>query len=349
MSFFFFLLAPLSPSLAALYFFLDPDDDVDETTLLASIEPSLRSLSLPLLFANESAGRSFLMSADKLAERELFGSSSSSSSDDDKGQGVESAADDDETSHFELLRGSRAPRGLSLHRGALDRETAKTLFEVLSKALEEEENGGGGGVGRQAFFFGELPKWALALSARTRSTLLQSGCWPRELAEREPIFNMAAVNSYGCSRGSSTREEGGEEEGGGAKEEEEEEEEEESGGESGGGLKQHVDLPRFTDGVAIFSLGASAVMRFQEVGAVEAADEEEEEAGRRGGGQGGGGAVACLLRSGDLLLLSGEARWRWTHGFGSGDHFFRGERVERWGMRIGVTLRSMRKEEGSNE
>ena len=274
------------------------------------------------------------MSEDKLAERALFGSSSSSDDDEEKEEeekGVESADDDDEASerpHFELLRGSRLPRGLSLHRGALDRETARTLFDVLSKGLEE---GGGAAGGRQAFFFpGEgLPRWALALSARALSTLLQSGSWPRELAEREPLFDMAAVNSYGSSET---------------------------------GLRQHVDLPRFADGVAIFSLGVDAVMRFEEVEAATTAAAAAAAAAvateGRGGAKGareeekekekGKGAVACLLRDGDLLLLRGEARWRWTHGFGSGDHCLKGESIDRSkGMRIGVTLRKMKKEEGS--
>ena len=310
------------------------------------------------------------MSADELAERELFGSSSSSDDDD---EGVESDAVED-YGDFELLRGSRLPRGLSLHRGALDRETAKTLFEALSKVLEEQDGGGEEGGedenrgGRQAFYFGSSswPRWAVALSARTLSTLLQSGCWPRELAEREPLFDMAAVNSYGRSKSSSSGKEGGEGGGGGGGGRAREREDG-----SGGGLKQHVDLPRrFADGVAIYSLGADAVMQFEEVAAAAAAapassssssseeegeqqrnksrEREEEEAE---GGERGGAVVACRLRDGDLLLLSGEARWGWTHGFGSGDHFFRGERIDRGGgagLRIGVTLRKMRKD-GSNE
>lgn len=274
------------------------------------------------------------MSADKLAEeRELFGSSSSSDEGGEEG-GLESDAVD---GCFELLRGSSLPRGLSLHRGALDRETAKTLFEVLSKVLEEQEDGGEerekhdkNRGGRQAFYFGSssLPRWALALSARTLSTLVQSrgrGCWPSELAEREPLFDMAAVNSYGFCCSGEGKEGGAQEEG------------EDGGGGAAacGGLKQHVDLPRFADGVAIYSLGADAVMRFEQV------------AGAEKGGEQGGGVVSCRLRDGDLLLLSGEARWLWTHGFSSGDHFFRGQRIDRSaGLRIGVTLRKTREEGG---
>ena len=130
-------------------------------------------------------------------------------------------------------------------------------------------------------------------------------------------------------------------------------------GSSETGLRQHVDLPRFADGVAIFSLGVDAVMRFEEVEAATAAAAAVVVATEgRGGAKGareeekekekGKGAVACLLRDGDLLLLRGEARWRWTHGFGSGDHCLKGESIDRSkGMRIGVTLRKMKKEEGS--
>ena len=281
---------------------------------------------------------SLRMPADKLAERALFGSSSDEEGEEEL-EGVQSADDKASQPHFELLRGSRIPRGLSLHRGALDRETTKTLFDVLSKALKEEEDGGKGGC--QVFYFGGLPRWATALSQRALSTLLLSqsgsgsGCsWPRELAEREPLFDMAAVNSYVCCSKRSSE-----------KEEDEEKSAQNVDGEinkNGDGLRQHVDLPRVSDGVAIFSLGCPAVMRFEEVGAAAAAGavrEEEKE----------GGVAACLLCDGDLLLLSGESRWRWTHGFSGGDHYFRGAKIDRksGGLRIGVTLRRMKKEEGS--
>lgn len=56
--------------------------------------------------------------------------------------------------------------------------------------------------------------------------------------------------------------------------------------EPGEGLKPHVDLMRFQDGIAIISLQAAAVLRFS-----------------RGEEKG-----AILLSPGDLLLLEGEAR-----------------------------------------
>ena len=290
--------------------------------------------------------------ADKLAAAELFGSSS---------EEEEEVANDEEASHFfDLLSaGARVPRGLSLHRRALDSETTRTLFDVLSNELREEgdDTEGRARGGRQRFYFGGLPPWALALSARVASSSSAALPlpWPRELAGREPLFDMVAVNSYDSRRKKKRRRRASKKEGGGEGEEEEEEDDDEdeeekneTENENDDGLKQHVDLPRFVDGVAIFSLGADAVMRFEEqvaergnaAGALLPEEEEEEEKARAKGG-----VVSCLLRDGDLLLLSREARWKWTHGFESGDHHFRGKRVERKGVRIGVTLRKMNKEE----
>lgn len=268
-------------------------------------------------------------------ERELFGTSSEEEggkeSDDDGDENDDDKDDDEEqtSSSFELVRGSRFPEGLDLHRRALSSEASRALFDTLRASLGDDDNNNNSNT--QAFFFGleSLPAWALALSRAAASRVART--WPkRELAERIPLFDMAAVNLYSSSSSSSSVGEG-----------------ENSNNANDDCLRQHVDLARFRDGVAVFSLGTAAVMRFEEVVADVANDKSKEgdsSSNRSGGGGGGdgGGIVAVLLRDGDLLTMRGEARWRWTHGFGGGDHFFKGERVvRRGGQRIGVTLRRM--------
>ena len=73
-----------------------------------------------------------------------------------------------------------------------------------------------------------------------------------------------------------------------------------------GSLPAHVDLPRFADGIAALSLWGDCTMRFAP--AVGAPCE------RAGAARGGAaGAVTLALSGGDLLLMSHEARWSWTH------------------------------------
>ena len=94
-------------------------------------------------------------------------------------------------------------------------------------------------------------------------------------------------------------------------------------------LVPHVDLSHYADGVAIVSLGGPVVMSLTHL----------HDATR---------TCAVLLRPGDILTLHGDARWRWTHGFGAGDGVWRGARVPRARVRVGVTLRWMEREAGAD-
>ena len=89
-------------------------------------------------------------------------------------------------------------------------------------------------------------------------------------------------------------------------------------------LRPHVDLKHYADGVAIVSLGGCIAMTLTHV------DDDTR-------------TCSALLRPGDVLTLHGEARWRWTHGFSGGDGVWRGARVPRARVRVGVTLRWMEK------
>ncbi|KAJ2747706.1 hypothetical protein GGI20_000355 [Coemansia sp. BCRC 34301] len=78
--------------------------------------------------------------------------------------------------------------------------------------------------------------------------------------------------------------------------------------ERGEGIGDHVDLLRFDDGIVGFSFGGTAVMRMRRVrdrsAATYAKELETEDASE----------VRVELEAGDVYLLSGEARYRWTHG-----------------------------------
>ena len=63
----------------------------------------------------------------------------------------------------------------------------------------------------------------------------------------------------------------------------------------GQGISAHVDLAAFGDVVVSVSLESAATMDFSPK-------------------EGGGGKVGVLLEPGDLLVLSGQARWDWLHG-----------------------------------
>ena len=74
----------------------------------------------------------------------------------------------------------------------------------------------------------------------------------------------------------------------------------------GQGISSHVDIPhRYNDGIVGFSLLSSCLMTFRRCSQ-----------GAAGGGRLGAAepVVDVLLRPGDLLAMSGEARWHWEHG-----------------------------------
>ncbi|KAI8371211.1 hypothetical protein EDC96DRAFT_501821 [Choanephora cucurbitarum] len=89
----------------------------------------------------------------------------------------------------------------------------------------------------------------------------------------------------------------------------------------GEGILSHVDLLRFEDGILIISLLSSCVMKMRST--------EHDK------------SVNVLLRPGDILALSEEARYKWEHGIEKTERdFFDGEWLER-GTRISVTLRKL--------
>ncbi|KAI7862499.1 hypothetical protein BDF14DRAFT_1999092 [Spinellus fusiger] len=90
----------------------------------------------------------------------------------------------------------------------------------------------------------------------------------------------------------------------------------------GEGIASHVDLARFDDGIIILSLLSSCVMTLSPV-----ADPTHQ--------------VPVFLQPGDILSLSGPARYAWEHGIKACLYDeVHGERIQR-GTRISVTLRKL--------
>eukprot|EP00250_Pteridium_aquilinum_P009156 c18479_g1_i1 orf=553-1368(-) len=119
----------------------------------------------------------------------------------------------------------------------------------------------------------------------------------------------------------------------------------------GEGICAHVDLLQFEDGIAILSLESTCVMHFthclprasmsehecqhkQQAGHTYATEEEH--------GFERKDKVPVLLEPGDLVLLSGEARYNWTHEINRSDHcqVWKGKRISQM-RRTSVTLRKL--------
>ncbi|CAA7399905.1 unnamed protein product [Spirodela intermedia] len=101
----------------------------------------------------------------------------------------------------------------------------------------------------------------------------------------------------------------------------------------GEGICFHVDLMRFEDGIAVVSLESPCVMDFSPLAAADA-----------GEGSPSPAKIPVLLHPGSLMVLSGEARYRWEHGIDRrpGFQMWEGEEL-RQGRRTSITLRRLRR------
>ncbi|GAA5912879.1 hypothetical protein JCM6882_009504 [Rhodosporidiobolus microsporus] len=102
----------------------------------------------------------------------------------------------------------------------------------------------------------------------------------------------------------------------------------------GQGISPHVDLPtRYEDGIVGISLLGSTVMDFSPADPTsQAADQQD---------------YSIRLRPGDVYVLSGAARWDWTHGIAYREEDWvedeEGQPMKvRRGVRISITLRRMK-------
>lgn len=203
------------------------------------------------------------------------------------------------------------PRGLFVYPRALDElECESILAEMAASHWWDAVPG----RPNQVMHYGpRLPPWALDLVLRIPppSDDEVRRCGPRPWSTRPVPFDQLIVNTYRV----------------------------------GEGLAPHVDLPTFDDGVVSFSLSGTCAMRFARV--VDASALPIGLGGRKGQWDDDQAAAAekvevegekvpsstqpaptstaptappvldvfdLYLEAGDMLLLSGEARYRWTHG-----------------------------------
>ncbi|KAI8074103.1 hypothetical protein BC940DRAFT_267402 [Gongronella butleri] len=154
----------------------------------------------------------------------------------------------------------------------------------------------------QAMLFGTLPEHLQWLSDHLHA----QNILPHDLNARKPLFNQAIYNRY----------------------------------EKGEGILPHVDLARFEDGIVILSLLSSCCMSMRPADASAIAT---------AGFNGDIAPISCkkrasvdlLLNPGDILVLTGEARYQWTHSIPElNEDYVDGRRVMR-GNRVSVTLRRL--------
>lgn len=105
--------------------------------------------------------------------------------------------------------------------------------------------------------------------------------------------------------------------------------------EPGQGLRHHVDLiKRFDDGIIVASISGTCIMEFRpaqsfkhESGGDVLSEEDS--------------VIPILLLPGDVVCLSGPARWEWEHGIPERvEDEWEGRRIPR-ASRVSVTLRKL--------
>ena len=181
----------------------------------------------------------------------------------------------------------------------------------------------------QAMRFGNFPRWAATLADSVARLAAEDGAFP-------PAFRKRNFRESGESG---------------------------DGGESlvefdqyvvnaylpGEGLKPHVDLAAFDDGVCVVSLLSSTVMDLSP------APEARDAPGRRANAsaaainqanQPSDVSIGIRLDPGDALFLSGDARWRWRHGIAAraADARAHGGGAHERKFRVSVALRTLREE-----
>lgn len=175
-------------------------------------------------------------------------------------------------------------------------------------------------VNNQAMRFGDLPSWAVELSALIREAICvgdvgvgvdaeltsedEDACpLPSDLLWREPFFDQLIANRY----------------------------------KPGEGICAHVDLMRFDDGIAIISLESACVMHFSRAEPSSSVDSDTPK--HRDGES---TKVPVLLNPGSLVLMSGDARYLWKHEINRkpGTQLWNGRELEQH-RRTSVTLRKL--------
>ncbi|ORZ14740.1 hypothetical protein BCR42DRAFT_329640 [Absidia repens] len=163
------------------------------------------------------------------------------------------------------------------------------------------------GQGNQAMRFGNLGPHLDMLSTYIKESKVLPPC----LSDRLPLFDQAIYNRYN----------------------------------KGEGLISHVDLAKFDDGIIVLSLLSSCCMTMKPVAnpqqAMELGYSNGQPQRQQSDKDDHNSALDILLRPGDILILSGPARYLWEHGIAERDtDIVDGEAIVR-GTRISVTLRKL--------
>eukprot|EP00039_Didymoeca_costata_P009726 m.129581 g.129581 ORF g.129581 m.129581 type:complete len:256 (+) comp14581_c0_seq4:275-1042(+) len=149
----------------------------------------------------------------------------------------------------------------------------------------------------QAMVFGliNFPSWAVSLTNRIHKTKYAFA--DDKLQRRDPIFDQIIVNEYW----------------------------------PGDGIKPHVDLMKFEDGISSISMGSTCIFRLARL--IE---------GKGGQDMIENKYVDMLLSPGDYLSMCGQARWDWTHGIPArDDDIVDGEPISRL-RRVSLTFRRLK-------
>ncbi|CAG8793956.1 29804_t:CDS:2 [Gigaspora margarita] len=131
-----------------------------------------------------------------------------------------------------------------------------------------------------------------------------SSIFPDEIKNRKPLFDQSIINVY----------------------------------KPGDGINSHVDLDRFEDGIVIISLLSACAMKFipaylinKELGYSDTSTATNLNE-----------VIPVILRPGDVLAMSGPARYDWAHGIEATKIDIVGdERIVRK-VRVSITLRKMK-------
>lgn len=177
--------------------------------------------------------------------------------------------------------------GLYVFRGGLCNACERDLLE------EVMDEGVVAGTNNQAMRFGHFPIWAEREVERVHHLLQNASQLHPTLepfAQRNPTFNQMIINKYS----------------------------------PGEGIKNHVDLQAFADGILSISLGSSCVMVFQQL---QGTSREE-----------------VFLHQGDVLFMCGSARYEWEHGIPARTSDMWGDSIQPRRTRISLTFRKMKDE-----
>ncbi|KAK9070068.1 hypothetical protein SSX86_010467 [Deinandra increscens subsp. villosa] len=217
--------------------------------------------------------------------RQAFGDSSEDSGDDDRHRQLEGShiTDESESVFGEIPKWERISeiKGLSLCRDFLTPDQQSTLLaSILQEGWFTDASH------NQAMRFGDLPAWANELSTCIRELIQYSTYDPEsmdtsncEMDGEDCTFPSKLLNREPLFNQLIA-----------------------NSYQPGEGICAHVDLMRFEDGIALISLESSCVMHFSRFENEVAANGKQLEP-----------KIPVYLTPGSLLLIWGEARYRWQH------------------------------------